>query len=484
MKKIFYSLTLLAVAIATLTITACSKSETFSLAVPAKGIIVSMPGDSGTTTFDSANITSITTTSVPKGWTVNNIDMYSSTITVTAPSREDLDKNSAELNGTLSLKGYTPTGNTKNLSIHLAIVENVVDYSTTPANCYVATQPDTRYIFDPTTCGNKSNVNTVKVQVIWETTKDLIQYLDIRDGKASFYIAGYKDEETEEVGVKAGNALVGGYDDADNLLWSWHIWVTKNDPMATENTITIGGATLMNMNLGAECNSNGSTDTNTIFNSYGLYYQWGRKEPFVGPTTFDFDLNNDHTLTNYKGSSAYIDYVESTASEGTLQWATDNPLSIIKGHKDNDYDWMYNGHDNTLWSTTAKTENDPCPAGWRVPDASVYANLTIATTYDEMAWETLQPQYGIMLTDTETAAEHFFTAQGRRNYLDCRLDIINDDEVCPIPWSGYYWTATTDGGDASAMFFDLNTATRTWNGFDAKRAMHRANALPVRCVKE
>ena len=176
--------------------------------------------------------------------------------------------------------------------------------------------------------------------------------------------------------------------------------------------------------------------------------------------------------------------MESTASEGTLQWATDNPLSIIKGHKDNDYDWMYNGHDNTLWSTTAKTENDPCPAGWRVPDASVYANLTIATTYDEMAWETLQPQYGIMLTDTETAAEHFFTAQGRRNYLDCRLDIINDDEVCPIPWSGYYWTATTDGGDASAMFFDLNTATRTWNGFDAKRAMHRANALPVRCVKE
>jgi uncharacterized protein (TIGR02145 family) len=145
---------------------------------------------------------------------------------------------------------------------------------------------------------------------------------------------------------------------------------------------------------------------------------------------------------------------------------------------------MYNGHDNTLWSTTAKTENDPCPAGWRVPDASVYANLTIATTYDQMAWETLQPQYGIMLTDTETAAEFFFTAQGRRNYLDCRLDIINDDEVCPIPWSGYYWTATTDGGDASAMFFDLNTTTRTWNGFDAKRAMHRANALPVRCVKE
>jgi hypothetical protein len=96
----------------------------------------------------------------------------------------------------------------------------------------------------------------------------------------------------------------------------------------------------MNFNLGAECNSNGSTDGTTIFNSYGLYYQWGRKDPFVGPTTYDFDLNDDHTMTNYNGSYAYINYVESTSSEGTLQWASDNPLSIIKGYKENDYELL------------------------------------------------------------------------------------------------------------------------------------------------
>ena len=482
MKNIFTTFAVILTLLTSLTLGSCSKSEEYSLNVPAKGIIVTKPGDSGTTSFDSSNITSITATSVPSGWTVNNIDMYNSTITVTAPSSFDNDE---EQNGTITLKGYTPTGNTKSIDIYVAIVENIVDYYASPANCYVATKPDTRYIFNPMIGGCATPLQTAKVQIIWETTEKLIQYLDMRDGKASFYIAGYKeDEDAEDVGVKAGNALVGGYDESGNLIWSWHIWVTNNDPVATENTITLNGETLMNFNLGAECNSNGSTDGTTIFNSYGLYYQWGRKDPFVGPTTYDFDLNDDHTMTNYNGSYAYINYVESTSSEGTLQWASDNPLSIIKGYKENDYDWMYNGHDNTLWSTTTKTENDPCPAGWRVPDASVYANLTIATAYDEMAWETLQPQYGIMLTDTETAAEYFFTAQGRRNYLDCRLDIINDDEVCPIPWSGYYWTATTDGGDASAMYFDLNTTTRTWNGFDAKRAMHRANALPVRCVKE
>lgn len=479
MKKILFALTLV---LTTVALWSCSKSETYSLNVPAKGIIVAKPGDSGTTTFDSSNITSITATSVPKGWTVDSIDMYKGTITVTSPSTflEEED-----VNGTISLKGYTPTGKTKSISIYVAIVENAVDYSNAPANCYVATNPDTRYIFNPMIGGSNTPLQTVKVQVIWETTANLIQYLDLRDGKATFYVAGHKeDEESENVGVKAGNALIGGYDANDNLVWSWHVWVTNNNPSAAENTISLNGATLMAMNLGAECNSNGSTDSKSVFNSYGLYYQWGRKEPFVGPKNYDFPLNEDHAMTDFEGDEVYMSYVESTDAEGTISWASENPLSIIKGRKENGYDWLYNGHDNSLWSATTKTENDPCPAGWRVPDVSIYKSLTIASSYDAMAWEELQPLYGLMLTDINTNAEYFFTAQGRRNYLDCRLDIVNDDELCPIPWSGYYWTATAEGDDAAAMFFDLNTATRTWNGFDARRAMHRANALPIRCVKE
>jgi hypothetical protein len=72
MKKIFITLALIFTTAATLSFVSCSKSEEYSLSVPAKGIIVSKPGDSGTTTFNSSNITSITTTSVPKGWTVEN----------------------------------------------------------------------------------------------------------------------------------------------------------------------------------------------------------------------------------------------------------------------------------------------------------------------------------------------------------------------------------------------------------------------------
>lgn len=92
--------------------------------------------------------------------------------------------------------------------------------------------------------------------------------------------------------------------------------------------------------------------------------------------------------------------------------------------------------------------------------------------------------YGWMLMDKTSGEEYFFTAAGRRNYLDGRLDNMNTNLELPVPWSGYYWTATTDEAYASALYFNLNTNTRTWNGFDAARAMQRANALPIRCVRE
>ena len=51
---------------------ACSKDESNLLEVPSESIIVPNAGVQGTTTFDSRNITSLTPTSIPNGWTVNN----------------------------------------------------------------------------------------------------------------------------------------------------------------------------------------------------------------------------------------------------------------------------------------------------------------------------------------------------------------------------------------------------------------------------
>ena len=462
-------------------IVACSKDETYSLKVPSESILVSMPGDTGSTNFDSQNITSITVTSTPEGWTVDNIDMYSGTITVTAPTAFDSEE---VTEGTLSLKGYTPTGATKSIDIYVAILPNAdVGYTSAPANCYIANAAKTRYRFNPYIGGSSTQLDTEYIALVWESKIGVVKYLDIRNGFASFYVGEQTDDNDESTGkITPGNAIIGGYNADDELVWSWHIWVTNSNP--TTETFMLNGHEVMNINLGADCNSEGAKDKEKIFGSYGLYYQWGRRTPFVGPYEWNFYGNMDARMYNADERVLYIDYCDCTDETGALTWANDNTLSFIKGNPENGYDWLYASHNDTLWSTNTKSEQDPCPAGWRVADISVFENLTIEAIDDNMSWEEAQPMYGWNLEDSATGETHFFTAAGRRNYLDGRLDIINDDDFRPIPWSGYYWTASTDGADAKALFFDLNTETRTWNGINTSRSMHRANALPVRCTRE
>ena len=469
--------------------TSCSKSETKSLDVPSRSILVAMPGDVGTTSFDSSNITSLKPTSIPEGWTLVNIDMYNATITVKAP--ESFDNEEVE-SGTLSLTGYTPTGNTKSVDVYLAIVPEKVVFEEV-ANCYVACKPKTRYMFDPMCGGGDGSVElaTAEVKLVWQTAKNLVKYLDMRDvtgdGKveAMFYVSSETDDKGNELdSVVAGNAVIGAYDADGKLIWTWHIWVTNNDPMAAENVVAINGVEMMNHNLGADTNSEGAADKDAIGGSYGVYYQWGRKEPLPGPQSWNFSLNYDALLYAYNELfELTLGYVESSEG-GSLEWANENPLNVVKGSPENDYDWLNNGHDDALWSAASKSVNDPCPAGWRLPDIALFENLTILASDDAMAWEEAQRMYGWWLEDTTTNETYFFSAAGRRNYLDGRLDNMNVNAELPVPWSGYYWSATTDGNFAKALYFNLNTETRTWNGIETNRTMQRANAFPVRCVRE
>ena len=462
---------------------ACNKAESNMLIVPSGSIIVPEAGMQGSTTFDSRNITSIKAISTPMGWSVDNIDMYEGVITVTAPASFDNDESRR---GTLSLRGYTPTGDTRTIDIYLAIAET--KSFDNAANCFVASIPMTRYTFNPFKGGTEDIVlETANIKLLWQTRSNLIRFLHIRENEsgeleASFYVDEDKDDEGNSK-VYPGNALIGAYNAAGEVIWSWHVWVTNCDIEAT--AVELNGKTMMSVNLGAELNSNGSTDAEEIYSSYGMYYQWGRKEPFVGPQAYNFPGNNDCVLYSERGwGDINIEYVDSTAEHGTVEWAVANPLALIKGYKDNDYNWLYD-KDDELWNGSTKSEYDPCPAGWRVPDSSLFANLTIAALDDELAWSEAQKQYGFNLVNTETEREYFFTAQGRRNYIDCRLDIFNDNETLPVPWSGYYWTSTVDNSDAKALYFDLNTVTRTtWNDIDVSRSMRRANALPIRCVKD
>ena len=143
-----------------------------------------------------------------------------------------------------------------------------------------------------------------------------------------------------------GNALIALRDDEDKILWSWHIWVTDQNPegLAVEYE---DGSLVMDRNLGALTN-----DVDDV-RSFGLFYQWGRKDPFVG-------CGNVETLSfATTAPSGVKKYVKKGSDTDLLSYTVSHPQNIVEGSEWN--------KDYTLWGRD-KTMYDPCPAGWRVSE--------------------------------------------------------------------------------------------------------------------
>ena len=112
----------------------------------------------------------------------------------------------------------------------------------------------------------------------------------------------------------------------------------------------------MDRNLGATSATPGSVG------ALGLFYQWGRKDPFLGSRSISSSTKAASTLS-------WPSNVSSNSSDGTIAYATAHPTTFITCNSSND-DWYYTGSsstDNTRWQSS-KTIYDPCPPGWRVPD--------------------------------------------------------------------------------------------------------------------
>jgi uncharacterized protein (TIGR02145 family) len=148
---------------------------------------------------------------------------------------------------------------------------------------------------------------------------------------------------------------------------------------------------------------------------------------------------------------------------------------------------LHGEHDAELWSEGAKSINDPCPRGWRVPDATLFEAFDIDTAEDAAALADVKGKYGWHLVDKNSSAKLFMPGAGRRSFETGVLTNLNNYgyEHNPAPWVGYYWTASaTDGNKSVSMFFDLNTTRAVNNRYEPGKAMYRGNGMQVRCVRE
>ena len=346
------------------------------------------------------------------------------------------------------------------------------------ANCYIAPEPLRDYSFDATVQGNgcatlnitPQRLSGAYARLVWETgtqANSVISSLGYDGSRIRF-----------RTGTQQGNALIGLFNAGGECVWSWHIWVANYDPESSSQKYSSGDI-FMDRNLGAV-----GTDYTKV-TACGLYYQWGRKDPFPYPASF---TNNARPASFiYHDSYAYgtIRPEDYDAREVmSVEWATQHPTTFI--HKA-DYevdepeedvlDWLFRSHHN-LWGNTTeqgydvskvcrKTIYDPCPPGWRVPDACDFEGIAMSQTQ-------LPYCVNIVYGGTKTAC---YPAGGT----------FDGDSYSGAGTYGQVYTNTPYfwNFDYGASFFDGVSCTSIYlAGTRRTTSELRCQANPVRCIKE
>ncbi len=313
------------------------------------------------------------------------------------------------------------------------------------ANCYLVNGAGD-YKFKAVQGNTDGTVGNVKsVEVLWESfgTSEQPNVGDLIT-KAS-YKNGYIRFSTPSE-FRQGNAVIAAKNSNGVILWSWHIWLSSEG--WKEQVYYNDAGTMMDRNLGALSSTPGDALAN------GLFYQWGRKDPFLGASSVDSNTQALSTGT-WTVSSEQI----------TNARAEENPTTFYDG-------WSNNLPDGN-W-TTEKTAYDPCPAGWRVPDGGA-EGVWVKASGNENSFNINGNSYGLDFTGVFGADKSiWYPASGCLSY--------DSGVLSNVGYSGTCWSATINGISSRAYYLFFSYYGRVYpqnNDSDC-----RSYGFPVRCSKE
>ena len=324
-----------------------------------------------------------------------------------------------------------------------------------PANCYIVSAAGT-YAFK-TVKGNSAALiegGTV-AEVLWESfgtdvapaVGDLIQTADYYNNYIIFKTADQ---------FKEGNAVIALKNKYDEVVWSWHIWLTDKP---AEHVYANNAGTMMDRNLGATSATPGDVG------ALGLFYQWGRKDPFVGSSS----------ISSWKKAASTNEWIIKAEANGvSIDFTIQNPTTLVVFSGTTGRDWKDTANGN-LWNIN-KSAYDPCPPGWRVPTGGtngVWATAGFPTGSNSELADT-ENKYGILFPKQYCGAEEgaWYPACGILHY-------IQHSNMNQWVGNGMYTSCTADS--QKAFYYRFNK-----NGTDFKAhnsTNSRGFSYPVRCQK-
>ncbi len=403
------------------------------------------------------------------------------------------------------------------------------------ANCYVVNQGNMEYMFKPYKGPGGAALPTtgVSYSVLWsyypnattQTVNDIITSTSVKyeNGYVKFTTAGSWGTARE------GNAVIVAKQ-GTTVLWSWHIWSTAYKPTAVTYTTngqlanagnTGGNGTnitrqVMTYLLGAHA-AGSTADVNSAdarYLSYGMLYQWGRKDPFVPGN------KAEQSGADFKGTS--LAKAANASSEGwfavaynatgtaspydNVNYAIAHPTYFIYGLEANTYNWTavkddlwgnpwtggeYVGSTVVNKASTTKSAYDPCPAGWRVAPQDTFtrftqtganatdanavktnANVVVASTTAGAVASDFKNGWTFYYSAWRSGATLYWPASGYRNRDSGALASVGT-------WGGSWSSSPAASGTAYASSLGFRATYVSPLGGSG-----RALGLPVRCVKE
>ena len=330
------------------------------------------------------------------------------------------------------------------------------------ANCYIVSK-SSAYKFKTVKGNSLISVGKIaSVEVLWESFGT-----STTPSKGSIVKnVAYAESSSEilfttPVTLKNGNAVIAAKDASGNILWSWHIWVCNGyDPSTTAQTYYNSAGVMMDRNLGATSATPGEVG------ALGLFYQWGRKDPFLGSSSIS-------SVNRAVSTGTWPSHQSSNSSNGTINYSIAHPTTFIAGGSDN-YDWYYTGSssaDNTRWQIT-KTIYDPCPPGWRIPDggsSGVWSKAVGSSSSFSYSWDSSNK--GMNFSGKFGSANTiWYPAAGQMEHKEGKITTVGE--------KGRWWTVTPSG--RYAFFLGILNSGEV----NPSDCYYRAIGRSVRCQKE
>lgn len=336
------------------------------------------------------------------------------------------------------------------------------------SNCYIISKKG-YYKFKPTRGNSKVTPSGMsRVDWLWkDTTSELLEDIALdKNGDVTFW-----------ANDMTGNIILAGFDSSDKIVWTWHIWMTE-DPTVNFSYGCSTKYKIMDRNLGAT-----SAAVDDVA-SLGFYYQWGRKDPFIGSNTV-----GSGTLTKRIESVAFTSgtadfYVNPLYPEhnfsvkantgmpggAEIEYTIANPMVFVTGTT-----WFYSLENltanATLWgyngTTMSKSTYDPCPPGWKLS-----TNNFIDTELKGLTGHTLSSAglYGYAY-DCAEGTVTYLPAAGFRDYSGGYVSYAGS---CGQYWGSLYRAKSTDCWSWKAETTNDPKLTHVYASY----------GLSVRCVSE